>query len=124
MVNRGDPAGTESGRSTGHKERGWPSQRSVWSLQASSPEHLGTVPRHGLGAAGIRRPGAGAASRRSGTAARVFGSFEWVAEGAAVCVCGSLQSMAAGLHQAWTEIPGTEALEPLSDAARYRRDVH
>ena len=49
---------------------------------------------------------------------------QWVAEGAALYVCGSLQGMAAGVHQALVEILGTEALEQLSDAGRYRRDVY
>jgi len=49
---------------------------------------------------------------------------QWVAEGAALYVCGSLQGMAADVHQALLEILGTEALKQLSDAGRYRRDVY
>jgi sulfite reductase (NADPH) flavoprotein alpha-component len=49
---------------------------------------------------------------------------QWVAEGAAVYVCGSLQGMAAGVHQALAEILGTDTLEQLSHAGRYRRDVY
>lgn len=49
---------------------------------------------------------------------------QWVAEGAAIYVCGSLEGMASGVHQALTEVLGAAALEQLSDAGRYRRDVY
>jgi len=48
----------------------------------------------------------------------------WVAEGAAIYVCGSLEGMAAGVHAALIEILGASALEALTDAGRYRRDVY
>ncbi len=49
---------------------------------------------------------------------------QWVAEGAALYVCGSLEGMASGVHQALTEVLGPAALEQLSDTGRYRRDVY
>lgn len=49
---------------------------------------------------------------------------QWVAEGAALYVCGSLDGMAAGVHQALAEVLGPAALEQLSEAGRYRRDVY
>jgi len=49
---------------------------------------------------------------------------EWIADGAAIYVCGSLEGMAAGVHAALIEILGAPALEALTDAGRYRRDVY
>lgn len=49
---------------------------------------------------------------------------EWVRDGAAVYVCGSLQGMAPGVDAALSEILGAEALEWLADEGRYRRDVY
>ncbi len=49
---------------------------------------------------------------------------EWVAQGAAVYVCGSLQGMASGVHEALTEAIGREQLDELDAAGRYRRDVY
>lgn len=48
----------------------------------------------------------------------------WVADGAAIYVCGSLQGMAAGVDAALARILGREALERLRDEGRYRRDVY
>ena len=48
----------------------------------------------------------------------------WVDEGAAIYVCGSLQGMAGGVHEALTEVLGVEALEALTAEGRYRRDVY
>ena len=48
----------------------------------------------------------------------------WVARGAAVYVCGSLQGMAPGVDAALAHILGTEALEGLAASGRYRRDVY
>jgi sulfite reductase (NADPH) flavoprotein alpha-component len=44
--------------------------------------------------------------------------------GAAIYVCGSLQGMAGGVHEALREILGHEALEQLDSQGRYRRDVY
>lgn len=49
---------------------------------------------------------------------------QWVAEGAALYVCGSLEGMAAGVHQALAEVLGPATLEQLSETGRYRRDVY
>jgi len=49
---------------------------------------------------------------------------EWVAEGAAIYVCGSLDGMAAGVDAALAHVLGAHELALLSDAGRYRRDVY
>ena len=48
----------------------------------------------------------------------------WVADGAAIYVCGSLQGMAAGVHQALEAILGSVQLAGLVDEKRYQRDVY
>ncbi|HEX3141784.1 MAG TPA: sulfite reductase subunit alpha, partial [Rhizobacter sp.] len=48
---------------------------------------------------------------------------EWVADGAAIYVCGSLEGMAAGVDAALAQLLGRDELASLSDAGRYRRDV-
>ena len=48
----------------------------------------------------------------------------WVAEGAAVYVCGSLNGMAGGVDEALETILGRVALDALAAAGRYRRDVY
>ncbi len=49
---------------------------------------------------------------------------QWIEHDAAIYVCGSLQGMAGGVHEALTEILGAEALERLGAEGRYRRDVY
>ncbi len=49
---------------------------------------------------------------------------EWVAQGAAIYVCGSLSGMASGVDQALREILGDDTLENLREQGRYRRDVY
>lgn len=49
---------------------------------------------------------------------------EWLDDGAAVYVCGSLQGMATGVEEALVDIVGSARLEALIDAGRYRRDVY
>ena len=49
---------------------------------------------------------------------------KWLAEGAAIYVCGSLQGMAAGVDQALVDILGSETVERLIEQGRYRRDVY
>ena len=49
---------------------------------------------------------------------------QWLAEGAALYICGSLQGMAAGVDQALIDIVGAEALERLIEQGRYKRDVY
>jgi sulfite reductase (NADPH) flavoprotein alpha-component len=39
-------------------------------------------------------------------------------------VCGSLQGMAGGVHDALIEALGQDALDQLDAAGRYRRDVY
>ncbi|RYY95786.1 MAG: oxidoreductase [Comamonadaceae bacterium] len=48
----------------------------------------------------------------------------WVARGAAIYVCGSLQGMASGVDAALREILGGDALQALTTSGRYRRDVY
>jgi len=48
----------------------------------------------------------------------------WVDEGAAIYVCGSLQGMAGGVHEALVEVLGSETLDALTTEGRYRRDVY
>lgn len=48
----------------------------------------------------------------------------WVEQGAAIYVCGSLQGMAGGVHEALTEALGAQTLDALTAAGRYRRDVY
>ena len=49
---------------------------------------------------------------------------QWLDDGAAVYVCGSLQGMATGVEEALVEIVGSARLEALIDEGRYRRDVY
>jgi sulfite reductase (NADPH) flavoprotein alpha-component len=48
----------------------------------------------------------------------------WVARGAAIYVCGSLQGMAGGVHAALQAALGADLLEQLDQAGRYCRDVY
>ncbi len=48
----------------------------------------------------------------------------WLAEGAAIYVCGSLQGMAGGVDRVLRELLGDEALQALLEEGRYRRDVY
>jgi sulfite reductase (NADPH) flavoprotein alpha-component len=48
----------------------------------------------------------------------------WVADGAAVYVCGSLHGMAAGVHDTLVAALGQAGVEQLDAAGRYRRDVY
>ena len=48
----------------------------------------------------------------------------WVAQGAAVYVCGSLQGMAQAVDSTLRQILGTDALDHLLREGRYRRDVY
>jgi len=48
----------------------------------------------------------------------------WIAEGAAIYVCGSLEGMAAGVDQALTQILSAELMSELARSGRYRRDVY
>lgn len=49
---------------------------------------------------------------------------EWVAQGAAIYVCGSLQGMAGGVHAVLIDILGDACLQRMIDAGHYRRDVY
>lgn len=48
----------------------------------------------------------------------------WIAAGAAVYVCGSLEGMAGGVETALTDILGKKIVEQLIEQGRYRRDVY
>jgi sulfite reductase (NADPH) flavoprotein alpha-component len=49
---------------------------------------------------------------------------EWLAQGAAIYVCGSLEGMASGVDAALKEIIGEDAVQQLIEQGRYRRDVY
>ena len=49
---------------------------------------------------------------------------EWINDGAAVYVCGSLQGMATGVDKALVDILGQPAVDGLMAQGRYRRDVY
>ncbi|WP_081931301.1 sulfite reductase subunit alpha [Lysobacter antibioticus] len=49
---------------------------------------------------------------------------EWIAQGAAVYVCGSLEGMAPGVEAVLHEAVGVETLEAMAADGRYRRDVY
>lgn len=49
---------------------------------------------------------------------------QWMAEGAAIFVCGSLQGMAQAVHETLVQILGADQLEILADERRYCRDVY
>jgi len=49
---------------------------------------------------------------------------DWIAQDAAIYVCGSLEGMAAGVDAALAQILGHEALDDLAAQGRYRRDVY
>lgn len=49
---------------------------------------------------------------------------QWVADGAALYVCGSLEGMSRDVHATLVEVLGVETVERLTDEGRYRRDVY
>ncbi|WP_309629055.1 sulfite reductase subunit alpha [Brevundimonas sp.] len=49
---------------------------------------------------------------------------DWVARGAVLYVCGSLEGMAGGVNAALEAVLGVEALRDLVETGRYRRDVY
>lgn len=49
---------------------------------------------------------------------------EWIQRGAAIYVCGSLSTMAAGVDDALADLLGREQLDELAASGRYRRDVY
>ncbi|MFG0601249.1 sulfite reductase subunit alpha [Delftia sp. WSY_4] len=49
---------------------------------------------------------------------------QWVAQGAAIYVCGSLQGMAQGVDQALHAVLGEAQMDQLVRSGRYRRDVY
>lgn len=48
----------------------------------------------------------------------------WVADGAAIYVCGSLHGMAAGVQETLVQVLGQEQVDRLAADGRYRRDVY
>ncbi|MEY4555311.1 MAG: hypothetical protein RL093_430, partial [Pseudomonadota bacterium] len=48
----------------------------------------------------------------------------WIDRGAAILVCGSLEGMSKGVHEALEAVLGAEALLSLTENGRYRRDVY
>jgi sulfite reductase (NADPH) flavoprotein alpha-component len=49
---------------------------------------------------------------------------DWIDDGAAILVCGSLQGMAPGVDAVLRDVLGAAQLETLRDDGRYRRDVY
>ncbi|MBV7573342.1 sulfite reductase flavoprotein subunit alpha [Pseudomonas sp. PDM32] len=49
---------------------------------------------------------------------------QWLADGAVIYICGSLQGMASGVDQVLNEVLGAAAVERLIEQGRYRRDVY
>ena len=49
---------------------------------------------------------------------------KWLADGAAIYICGSLQGMASGVDQVLNEVLGADQVERLIEQGRYRRDVY
>lgn len=49
---------------------------------------------------------------------------EWLARGAAIYVCGSLEGMAGGVDRVLREVLGEASVEALVEEGRYRRDVY
>ena len=49
---------------------------------------------------------------------------DWLSDGAALYVCGSLQGMAGGVDAALRELLGEDEVQGLIEAGRYRRDVY
>ena len=50
--------------------------------------------------------------------------IQWIAQGAAIYVCGSLKGMAGGVDQVLRELLGNEQLEQLKREQRYQRDIY
>ena len=49
---------------------------------------------------------------------------QWLADGAVIYICGSLQGMASGVDQVLNEVLGSAEVERLIEQGRYRRDVY
>ncbi|KJZ49067.1 sulfite reductase flavoprotein subunit alpha [Pseudomonas fluorescens] len=49
---------------------------------------------------------------------------KWLADGAVIYICGSLQGMASGVDQVLNEVLGAAEVERLIEQGRYRRDVY
>ncbi|MGE8485416.1 MAG: PepSY domain-containing protein [Pseudomonas sp.] len=49
---------------------------------------------------------------------------KWLADGAAIYICGSLQGMASGVDQVLNDVLGADEVERLIEQGRYRRDVY
>ena len=58
------------------------------------------------------------------TATQVDLLRRWIAEGAAIHVCGSLEGMAPGVHAVLVDVLGAATVESLQAEGRYRRDVY
>ncbi len=48
----------------------------------------------------------------------------WLADGAVIYICGSLQGMASGVDQVLNDVLGADEVERLIEQGRYRRDVY
>ncbi|MFZ6731084.1 sulfite reductase subunit alpha [Undibacterium sp. Ji42W] len=50
--------------------------------------------------------------------------LQWVEQGAAILVCGSLQGMAEDVHQTLSNLLGLDKMESMAESGLYRRDVY
>ncbi len=50
--------------------------------------------------------------------------LDWLSRGATIMVCGSLEGMSRGVHEALEAVIGAEGLRDLTETGRYRRDVY
>lgn len=76
---------------------------------------------------GERRQGLGAEDLLQRLVHALRHAFEAAADedrGAAILVCGSLEGMSKGVHEALEKVLGAEALASLTEHGRYRRDVY
>ena len=70
------------------------------------------------------RDGAGPRYVQDAVALRAGQVREWIDQGAAIYVCGSLQGMAAGVNDSLIEAIGADRLDALAAEGRYQRDVY
>ena len=50
--------------------------------------------------------------------------LDWLEQGAAIYVCGSLQGMGQAVHQVLLDALGSDTLAQLTQQGRYRRDLY
>ena len=50
--------------------------------------------------------------------------LDWLAQGATIYVCGSLQGMGRGVHNAMVQLIGATQMQALQQQGRYRTDLY